>query len=140
MGVTCELAPVLIRKFLHSYWSRATAGTVVPHHAICLGKIIKNQVSAGLNHYFNTSSPHIDSLIFLNSFMSQSLFLYFLKSHVKRRTSATCESHSTSCQSSCRWLDKHQGCMLPGDSQAGPATSAEQRPTLASMPHGGDVR
>ena len=25
MGVTRELAPVLIRQFLHSYWSRATA-------------------------------------------------------------------------------------------------------------------
>ena len=34
MGVTRELAPVLIRQFLHSYWSRATAETVVPHHAI----------------------------------------------------------------------------------------------------------
>ena len=34
MGVTCELAPVLIRQFLHSYWSGAPAGTVVPHHAI----------------------------------------------------------------------------------------------------------
>ena len=34
MGVTRDLAPVLIRQFLHSYWSRATAETVVPHHAI----------------------------------------------------------------------------------------------------------
>ena len=34
MGLTRELAPVLIRQFLHSYWSRATAETVVPHHAI----------------------------------------------------------------------------------------------------------
>ena len=33
MGVTHELAPVLIRQFLHSYWSRATAKTVVPHQA-----------------------------------------------------------------------------------------------------------
>ena len=29
-GMTREL----IRQFLHSYWSRATARTVVPHHAI----------------------------------------------------------------------------------------------------------
>ena len=29
MGVTGELASVLIRQFLHSYWSRATAETVV---------------------------------------------------------------------------------------------------------------
>ena len=34
MGVTRELAPVLIRQLLHSYWLRATAGIVVPHHAI----------------------------------------------------------------------------------------------------------
>ena len=34
MGVTRALAPVRIRQFLHSYWSRATAETVVPHHAI----------------------------------------------------------------------------------------------------------
>ena len=34
MGVTHEFAPVLIRQFLHSYWSRATAEAVVPHHAI----------------------------------------------------------------------------------------------------------
>ena len=34
MGVTRDLAPVLIRQFLHSYWSRATAETVVPHYAI----------------------------------------------------------------------------------------------------------
>ena len=34
MGVTRKLAPVFIRQFLHSYWSRATAETVVPHHAI----------------------------------------------------------------------------------------------------------
>ena len=35
MGVTRLLAHVLIRQFLRSYWSRATAGKVVPHHAIC---------------------------------------------------------------------------------------------------------
>ena len=29
-----RVTPVLIRQFLHTYWSRATAGTVVPHHAI----------------------------------------------------------------------------------------------------------
>ena len=34
MGVTRDLAPVLLSQFLHSYWSRATAETVVPHHAI----------------------------------------------------------------------------------------------------------
>ena len=34
MGVTRELAPVLIRQFLHSFLSRATAETVVPHHVI----------------------------------------------------------------------------------------------------------
>ena len=34
MGVTRKLAPVLIIQFLHSYWSRATAETVVPHYAI----------------------------------------------------------------------------------------------------------
>ena len=34
MGMTREHAPVLIRQFLHSYWSRATAETVVPHHVI----------------------------------------------------------------------------------------------------------
>ena len=34
MGVSRELAPVLMRQFLHSYWLRATAWTVVPHHAI----------------------------------------------------------------------------------------------------------
>ena len=34
MGVTLELAPVSIRQFLHSYWSRAMAKTVVPHHVI----------------------------------------------------------------------------------------------------------
>ena len=35
MGVTRNLAIVLIiRQFLHSYWSRAMAETVVPHHAI----------------------------------------------------------------------------------------------------------
>ena len=34
MGVTRELAPVLRRQFLNSYWLRATAGTAVPHHAI----------------------------------------------------------------------------------------------------------
>ena len=70
MGVTREFAPVLIRQFLHSYWSRATAETVVPHHAIRatrsafpykelftrgpyssrLGKIIENQALLGLNH------------------------------------------------------------------------------------------
>ena len=33
MGVTRVLAPVLIRQFLHSYWSRATAETAVPHRA-----------------------------------------------------------------------------------------------------------
>ena len=32
MGMTRELAPTLIRQFLHSFWSRATAETVVPHH------------------------------------------------------------------------------------------------------------
>ena len=34
IGMTRKLAPVLIRQFLHSYWSRAMAETVVPHHAI----------------------------------------------------------------------------------------------------------
>ena len=34
MGVTRELAPVLRGQFLHSYWSRATAGTAVPHDTI----------------------------------------------------------------------------------------------------------
>ena len=34
MGVTRKLAPVLIRQFLHSYCSRATAETVVPYDAI----------------------------------------------------------------------------------------------------------
>ena len=34
MGVIRELAPALIRQLLHSYWLRATAETVVPHHAI----------------------------------------------------------------------------------------------------------
>ena len=34
MGVTRELAPVLIGQFIHSYWSRATAETVGPHHKI----------------------------------------------------------------------------------------------------------
>ena len=34
MDVTRELAPVIIRQFLHSYWSRATAETVVPHHTM----------------------------------------------------------------------------------------------------------
>ena len=34
MGVTRNFAPVIIRQFRHSYWLRATAGTVVPHHAI----------------------------------------------------------------------------------------------------------
>ena len=35
MDVTRELPPVLKKQFLHSYWSRATAGTIiVPHHAI----------------------------------------------------------------------------------------------------------
>ena len=34
MGVTRELAVCALRQFLHSYWSIATAGTVVPHHAI----------------------------------------------------------------------------------------------------------
>ena len=33
-SVTRELTPVLIRQFLHSYWSSARAETVVPHHAI----------------------------------------------------------------------------------------------------------
>ena len=34
-GFTRELAPVLIRQILHSYWStRATAKTVLPHHVI----------------------------------------------------------------------------------------------------------
>ena len=73
MGVTRELAPVLIRQFLHSYWSRATTGTACHHHAIRglvldnllrlrLGKIIKNQASLGTNHQLKTSSPHIDYL------------------------------------------------------------------------------
>ena len=31
MGVTRDLVPVLIRQFLHSYWSRATAETVLCH-------------------------------------------------------------------------------------------------------------
>ena len=34
MGVTRDLAPILLRQFLHSYWSKATPETVVPHHAI----------------------------------------------------------------------------------------------------------
>ena len=34
MDVTREHTPVLIRQFIHSYWSRATAETVVPHHKI----------------------------------------------------------------------------------------------------------
>ena len=34
MGMTREHAPVLIRQFLHSYWSRATAETVVLHDAL----------------------------------------------------------------------------------------------------------
>ena len=34
MGVTRELAPVLIRQFLHFYWSSATAATVGSHYAI----------------------------------------------------------------------------------------------------------
>ena len=36
MGVTREVAPVIIRQFLHSYWSRATAGTVLPHQVTCV--------------------------------------------------------------------------------------------------------
>ena len=31
MGVARDLAPVFIRQFLHSFWSRATAGTVLCH-------------------------------------------------------------------------------------------------------------
>ena len=57
MSVTREFAPVLIRQFLHSYWSRATAETIVPRGLVFdnlprlrLGKIIKNQASLGLNH------------------------------------------------------------------------------------------
>ena len=38
MGVTRELAPVLLRQFLQSYWSRATAETVVPHHIVVKGR------------------------------------------------------------------------------------------------------
>ena len=34
MCVTRKLAPVRIRHFLHSCWSRATAETVAQHHAI----------------------------------------------------------------------------------------------------------
>ena len=34
MGVTRKFASVLMRQYLHSYWSGATAETVVPHHAI----------------------------------------------------------------------------------------------------------
>ena len=34
MGLTRDLAPVLIRQFLHSYCWREKAETVVPHHAI----------------------------------------------------------------------------------------------------------
>ena len=34
MGVTRDLAPVLIRQFLHSYWKRTMAETDVLNHAI----------------------------------------------------------------------------------------------------------
>ena len=53
MGVTREGAPVLIRQFIHSYWSRATAGTPVPHYAWCACRSpYKKFLPKGLIYHF----------------------------------------------------------------------------------------
>ena len=56
MGVTREFAPVLIRQFLHSYWSRATAETVVPHHSIC-GRAQHSLIRSCLPESLDWASP-----------------------------------------------------------------------------------
>ena len=57
MGVTRALAaPVRIRQFLHSYWLRATAETVVQHHAIRATRTAspyKEYFTRGPNHFIS---------------------------------------------------------------------------------------
>ena len=54
MGVTPALAPVRIRQFLHSYWSKAMAETVMQHNAIRAPRTAypyKELFTRGPNHF-----------------------------------------------------------------------------------------
>ena len=55
MGAACDLAPVLIRQFLHSYWSRTTAEQCATSrdtrdaHSIIMSCLPEG--GGGLNHF-----------------------------------------------------------------------------------------